>query len=270
MEHDDLPNESGDLLARHYASEAEAYRQHWAPVLEPLGRMLVRSMPIAAAQRVLDLGCGVGALLPHLREAAPEALVVGLDRTEGMVALAPRDFSRVVGDAARLPFRDALLDAVTMVFMLFHLPEPSGGLAEVARVLRPGGRLGVLTWGGENTSPAFLEWDAELEAHGAPSTGPKLAWHERVDTPAKVSRLLKRAGFTDVTSRIELFVERPTREEFVARRLKLGCCRHRLEALDEAIRTRFREEAFRRIDALAPEDFEEESEVIVTLARRAR
>jgi SAM-dependent methyltransferase len=258
----------GDRLARHYASEAEDYRELWAPVLEPLGQMLLRSMPLEGARRVLDLGCGVGTLLPHLREAASGALVVGLDRTETMVALAPAVFARAVGDAARLPFEDGCFDAVTMAFMLFHLPDPSAGLAEVARALRPGRALGVLTWGGENTSRAFLEWDAELEAHGAPSTGPKLAWHERVDTPRKVSRLLKRAGFADVTSRIEMLVERPTRDEFVARRLKLGCCRHRLEALDEPSRSDFAEAAIRRIDALAPEDFEEESEVIVTVARR--
>jgi SAM-dependent methyltransferase len=258
----------GVQLARHYASQAEAYRIHWAPVLEPLGRMLLQSLDLAGARSVLDLGCGVGALLSHIRGAAPDALVVGLDRTEAMVALAPRRFALVVGDAASLPLGDDSLDAVTMAFMLFHLPEPSDGLAEVARVLRPRGALGVLTWGGENTSRAYLEWDAELDAHGAPSTVPKLAWHERVDTPGKVTRLLKRAGFTEVQSRSELLVERPTVEEFVARRLKLGCCRHRLEALDDSIRTRFTEAATRRMEMLAPEDFEEESEVIVTVARR--
>jgi SAM-dependent methyltransferase len=258
----------GRPLARHYASEAEDYRALWAPVLEPLGKMLLRSMSIKGTRRVLDLGCGVGALLPHLHHAAPGALVVGLDRTEAMVALAPADFARLVGDAAELPFRDGEFDAVVMAFMLFHLPKPSAGLAEVGRVLRPGGSLGVLTWGGENTSRAFLEWDAELEASGAPSTGPKLAWHERVDTPQKVSRLLKSAGFTDVTSRIEMLVERPGREEFIARRLKLGCCRRRLEALGEEERSAVVDAAIRRIDALAPEDFEEESEVIVSVARR--
>lgn len=261
-------DEPGIFLARHYASEALSYRELWAPVLEPLGRMLLRSMPLGGARRVLDLGCGVGALLPRIRVAAPEAIVVGLDRTEAMVALAPADFGRVVGDATRLPFGDDAFDAVTMAFMLFHLPEPAAGLAEVLRVLRPGGTLGVLTWGGENTSRAFLEWDAELEAHGAPSTGPKLAWHERVDSPKKVSRLLKQSGFAEITSRIEMLVERPGKEEFIARRLKLGCCRHRLEALEEQVRAGFMDAAIRRINALAPGDFEEESEVIVSVARR--
>jgi SAM-dependent methyltransferase len=155
-----------------------------------------------------------------------------------------------------------------MAFMLFHLPEPAEGLSEVVRVLRPGGALGVLTWGGENTSRAFLEWDAELEAHGAPSAGPKLAWHERVDTPRKVSRLLKRAGFEAVKARIETLVERPTRQEFIDRRVKLGCCRHRLEALPEVARGPFLEQAIRRIEALESEDFEEESEVVVAVGRR--
>lgn len=258
----------GEQLARHYASEADDYRALWAPVLEPLGQKVLRSMPLEGTQRVLDLGCGVGSLLPHMRDAAPGALVVGLDRTEGMVGLAPDEFARLVGDAAGLPFRDGAFDAVTMAFMLFHLPEPSAGLAEVRRVLRPGGTLGVLTWGGENTSRAFLEWDAELEAHGAPSSGPKLAWHERVDTLPKVTRLLRRAGFRDVVSRIELLVERPGKEEFIARRLKLGCCRHRLEALGREKRGAFVDAAIQRIDALGPEDFEEESEVIVSVARR--
>lgn len=255
-------------MAQHYGEEAEAYRALWAPVLEPLGRRLLGELPLAEVRRVLDLGCGVGALLPHLQEAAPGALIVGLDRTEAMVALAPREFARVVGDAARVPMKDSALDVVVMAFMLFHLPEPAEGLAEVRRVLRPGGAVGVLTWGGESTSRAFLEWDAELEAHGAPPAGPKLAWHERVDTPRKVSRLLKRAGFDAVTARIETLVERPTREEFIDRRVRLGCCRHRLEAIPEGAQGPFLEQAIRRIDALEPDDFEEESEVVTAVARR--
>ncbi len=143
---------SGLRITRHYSSEAEAYRDLWAPVLVGLARWLLDELPLKEARRVLDLGCGVGALLPHLDKAAPEALIVGLDRTEGMVALGPRDFPLLVGDAAELPFADGSVDAVVMAFMLFHLPRPIAGLAEAWRVLKPGGWIGLLTWGEERES----------------------------------------------------------------------------------------------------------------------
>jgi ubiquinone/menaquinone biosynthesis C-methylase UbiE len=118
-----------------------------------LARWLLEELPLAETRRVLDLGCGVGALLPHLDRVAPRALIVGLDRTEAMVALGPRDFPLLVGDAAELPFADGSFDAVVMAFMLFHLPRPTAGLAEAWRVLRPGGSVGLLTWGDRVREP---------------------------------------------------------------------------------------------------------------------
>ena len=93
-------------IVRRYASEAEAYRDLWVPVLVRLARWLIDEIPLGNARRILDLGCGMGALLPHLRDASPEAVVVGLDRTQAMVALGPRAFPLLVGDAVRVPFRD--------------------------------------------------------------------------------------------------------------------------------------------------------------------
>jgi ubiquinone/menaquinone biosynthesis C-methylase UbiE len=135
----DRARESGLRIARHYSSEAEAYRDLWAPVLVDLARWLLDELPLEHARRVLDLGCGVGALLPHLHKVAPRALIVGLDRTEAMVALGPQDSPLLVGDAAELPFADGSFDAVVMAFMLFHLPRPIAGLAEAWRVLKPAG-----------------------------------------------------------------------------------------------------------------------------------
>ena len=163
----DRTRESGLRIARHYSSEAEAYRDLWAPVLVELARWLLDEFPLEEARRVLDLGCGVGALLPHLHKVAPRARIVGLDRAEGMVALGPRDFPLLVGDAAELPFADGSFDAVVMAFMLFHLPRPTAGLAEAWRVLKPGGWIGLLTWGEERESRARSQWVEELDAEDA-------------------------------------------------------------------------------------------------------
>lgn len=259
---------SGLRIARHYSSEAKAYRDLWAPVLVRVARWLIDDLPLERARRVLDLGCGVGALLPHLHRAAPSALIVGLDRTEGMVALGPRDFPLLVGDAADLPFADESFDVVVMAFMLFHMPRPATGLAEAGRVLRPGGRIGLLTWGNERDSRAWTRWVEELDAEGAAEFTEKLSWHEFVNTPQKLTRELGAAGFTDIISRVELFVERPTCEEFVSRRTSLGHCRYRWESLGENKRQALLGRASRRLEEMSPEDFEEESEVVVTVAER--
>ena len=259
---------SGLRIARHYSSEAQAYRDLWAPVLVGLARWLLEELPLAEARRVLDLGCGVGALLPHLDRVAPRALIVGLDRTEAMVALGPRDFPLLVGDAAELPFADGSFDAVVMAFMLFHLPRPTAGLAEAWRVLRPGGSVGLLTWGTERESRARSQWVEELDAAGAAEVAEKLSWHELVNTPQKVNRELEAAGFMVAVSRVEWFVDRPSCAEFVSRRTSLGCCGHRWASLQQARRQALLGNACRRLEGLSPEDFEEESEVIITVAER--
>ena len=184
------------------------------------------------------------------------------------MALGPRDFPLLVGDAAELPFADGSVDAVVMAFMLFHLPRPIAGLAEAWRVLKPGGWIGLLTWGEERESRARSQWVEELDAEGATEFAEKLSWHELVNTPRKVNRELQAAGFTVAVSRVESFVERPTCEEFVSRRTSLGWCGQRWESLQQERQQALLGRTCRRLEELTPEDFEEESEVIITVAER--
>jgi demethylmenaquinone methyltransferase/2-methoxy-6-polyprenyl-1,4-benzoquinol methylase len=96
--------------------------------------------------RVLDLGSGTGDLSRELVRAGA-ALVVGGDFTRDMVAAAARRYARqstyawTVADVLRLPFGDATFDAVTNGFLLRNVVDLPAGIAEMARVLRPGGRL---------------------------------------------------------------------------------------------------------------------------------
>lgn len=101
---------------------------------------------------VLDAGCGPGAVLVRLAKAAPSLRLTGLDVDAPMIERARRKADRawpasgarrprfVVADAAAMPFEDGTFDLVVSSFAVHHWPDPHAGLAEVMRVLKPGGK----------------------------------------------------------------------------------------------------------------------------------
>ncbi|TMA28276.1 MAG: methyltransferase domain-containing protein [Deltaproteobacteria bacterium] len=119
-----------DLLTRH-------------PVWERHCALMAGRLP-RGAKRVLDLGCGPGNSTVHLRRAVGSGALGG-DYAMSMLRRARRRALPVVClDAGTLPVRDASLDAVTMHSVLYLLRDQPGALAEVRRVLRPGGRALLL------------------------------------------------------------------------------------------------------------------------------
>ncbi|HKE73985.1 MAG TPA: ubiquinone/menaquinone biosynthesis methyltransferase [Acidimicrobiales bacterium] len=105
-------------------------------------RVTVRSLALRPGSRVLDLACGTGDLC---RELAGAGLApVGVDLSFGMLAAARTAAPLVQGDALRLPVRDGSSDGVTCGFALRNLVSLPPFLAELARVVRPGGRIALL------------------------------------------------------------------------------------------------------------------------------
>ena len=98
----------------------------------------------------LDVGCGPGTVTASLaRAAGPGALTLGLDISEAMLARAVRaeagpQIGFLRADAQQLPLRDGTVDAVVSIAVLQLVPDPAAALAEMARVLRAGGRLAVM------------------------------------------------------------------------------------------------------------------------------
>lgn len=113
---------------------------------------------------VLDIGCGPGWFWATIAGALPERIELTLaDSSAGMVkeatercaALRSWQVTGVEADATKLPFADASFDVVVAMHMLYHVPDPAVAIAEMHRVLRPGGRLVVSTNGAGNTRELY-------------------------------------------------------------------------------------------------------------------
>ena len=104
-----------------------------------------RAIAACRPRKVLEVGPGPGELSARIMTEL-DAEVVALDVSERMVALArERGVDARVGDVQTLPFEDGSFDTVVAAWMLYHVPDLDRGLAEIARVLTPGGRLVAVT-----------------------------------------------------------------------------------------------------------------------------
>jgi len=186
-----------------------AFDESLLPTLEALyrtqdilrRRALVRhALGAAPGERVLDIGCGPGFYVEELlEEVGPAGSVVGVDDSPQMLAAAARRCERFPnaefreGDATALPVEDGSFDAAVCVQVLEYVPDTAAALAEMARVVRPGGRAVV--------------WDVDWETLSMHSSDPELservlrAWDGHLTHPSlprTLAPLLRAAGFDDV------------------------------------------------------------------------
>ncbi|MEA2211523.1 MAG: demethylmenaquinone methyltransferase / 2-methoxy-6-polyprenyl,4-benzoquinol methylase [Solirubrobacteraceae bacterium] len=119
-------------------------------------RALVTAIAPGPAERILDVATGTGLVAAELVRQGAGA-VVGLDQSEAMLGQArrradtrpelARRITTVVGEAERLPFADDEFDALTFTYLLRYVDDPAATMRELARVVKPGGRIGMLEFG---------------------------------------------------------------------------------------------------------------------------
>ena len=193
-----------------------------APVYDAMNRVMTagldrrwRKLAVAAVvwpgDRVLDACCGTGDLAVEAERRGGR--VVGLDFSERMLERARRKSGAiewVQGDALALPFEAAAFDAATVGFGVRNLADLEGGLRELARVLRPGGKLAVLeiTRPRGLLRPFFRLWfDVLVPFAGRVLPGGQAYTYlpasvRRFPGPDDLSALFERAGFEDVHYRL--------------------------------------------------------------------
>lgn len=119
-------------------------------------RRTVKRLQLGERPRVLDVATGTGDLAIDIARMVPGSTVVGLDPSTNMLAIAAEKLEKrgltdrvtlVEGDAQALPYGDCEMDAATIAFGIRNVPDRSRALRELARVVRPGGRICVLELG---------------------------------------------------------------------------------------------------------------------------
>ena len=126
----------------------ERYMGKWSQVV---GDIFLDWLAPRSGLRWLDVGCGNGAFTEKLVERCAPASVHGIDPSEAQLAFAhTRPVSRFaqfrLADAMALPFPDDTFDAAVMPLVIFFVPDPAQGVAEMARVVCPGGAVSAYAW----------------------------------------------------------------------------------------------------------------------------
>jgi ubiquinone/menaquinone biosynthesis C-methylase UbiE len=142
--------------AKEFTRWSESYDQsvlQWL-LFGPSHRVLIRRIRAVAGDqpvRVLDVGCGTGVFASRIRTALPSARVFGVDLVSDMLAKGTRRWKfhqghvfPVQGDSEHLPFATGSFDFVTCANSFHHYPNQERAVAEMHRVLRPGGRLLII------------------------------------------------------------------------------------------------------------------------------
>jgi SAM-dependent methyltransferase len=180
-----------------------AYEESWAVQLEPAHSLMLDMLVLQPGERVLDVACGTGLVSFRAAMAVGEqGSVVGTDISGEMIESARQgaaeggfdqaSFER--SDAEALPFADGIFDVAVCGLGLMYVPDPVTALAEMRRVLGPGGRAAAAVWGARRNcgwAEIFPITDARVASEVCP-----MFFH--LGTGDTLARSFAAAGFTEI------------------------------------------------------------------------
>lgn len=186
-------------------------RREAGSLLDELTDHLVELAQISPGQRVLDVACGGGDPAFTIADiVGPSGSVIGVDITEQMIAAA-KDFARqhqvenvefrLIESELEIDLPPASVDVVTCRCGLMLMPDPVAATAAWRRLLKPGGRIVVSTWGPPEYCDFFTLLPRIAAKYLVDGKAPRPTSQFRLSTPEILSQTLERAGFRDIDAR---------------------------------------------------------------------
>ena len=163
------------------------------------GRRTVGLVGLEPSMRVLDVCCGTGAsALPAAKAVGYGGKVIGIDLAENLLELAQQkaialqlgNIEFLKADMTELPFELESFDVVIIAFGIFFVSDMEGQVRKLWRLVKPGGKLAVTTWGPRLFEPAYKEWKAALAVQGPEWVTDFNPW-DRISTAEAVQRLIE-------------------------------------------------------------------------------
>ena len=202
---DDPLKKAKEKAAASYNAAADHFDDEPLNFWDLIGKRTVTNLKLQVGAKVVDVGCGTGAsALPAAQAVGKNGRVVGVDlaarlldraRTKARAANLENVEFRLA-DMTALNYPDASFDAVVSVFSVFFVPDMEGLVRELWRMVRPGGKLAVTTWGPRIFEPAYSRWLTAVGKERSDLANAFNPW-DRITDVVSVRKLLHDGGAKD-------------------------------------------------------------------------
>jgi SAM-dependent methyltransferase len=166
--------------------DGAAYEEFMGTWSRLAGEVFLPWLAPLTGQRWVDVGCGNGAFTEMLATRCAPSSLQGIDPSPEQIAYARTRLGGAVarfdvGDAQALPYADDAFDAAVMALVIFFVPDPARGVAEMARVVRPGGNVSAYAWDILGGGFPFAVLQEEMATLGVPPLWPPSVEASRLD-----------------------------------------------------------------------------------------
>lgn len=191
--------ETYDSAADHFDHNALGF---WARY----GRSTVERLSLRQDSTVLDVCCGSGAsAIPAASIVGCGGRVIGVDLSESMLELARNkahesnlcNIEFKTGDMSQLHYHDKSFDAVVCVFGIFFMPDMESQVAELWRMVKPGGKLAITTWGEDFFEPAYGNWKKIVKSIRPDLYSAFVPW-DRISQTESLRKLMQDGGASNI------------------------------------------------------------------------